>query len=229
MRLAGPHFQPLRARTHGLWDDARFRERSQSGEGSPCGPSDDKEKRVTQLKLALAALTACAVGASAHAGDTNSAFAAFATVCAGPAADFTAVKAAADSQGWGPTATTADANMPGVTIGEKLTRATIVDKSGLILSAWRGTKGSVKISDCTIHIAKADYPAVVDATKAWLAFPAQDSTAKRSIFRFTDVGGAHKALTPTEFDVAASGGGLEILTVSGDENGTVLDLMMIKK
>jgi hypothetical protein len=184
---------------------------------------------VTHLKLALAALTACAVTASAQAADTNSAFAAFDTVCAGPAAEFTAVKAAADSKGWGATDTTADANMPGVTIGEQLTRANSVDKVGLTLSAWRGTKGAVKISDCTVHIAKAEYPAVLDAAKAWLGFPAQDSTAKRSTFRFTAYGETLKALTPAEFDAAAGAGGLEILTVSGDQSGTVLDLMMIKK
>ena len=183
---------------------------------------------MTKLNLTIAAMVVCAA-ASAQAADTNSAFAAFATVCAVPAADFAAVKAAADSKGWGATDVTADANMAGVTVGDQMTRANTADKVGLVLSAWRGTKGAVKISDCTVHIAKAEYPAVLEAAKSWLAFAPQDATAKRSAFRFTEDGAIHKALTPAEFDSAAGHAGLEILTVSGDQNGTVLDLMMIKK
>ena len=185
--------------------------------------------RLTQLRFALTALTACVVTVSAHAAGASPAFEAFSTVCGGPAADFAAVKAAADANHWGPTDTTADSNMAGVTVSEKLTRVTDIDKVGLTLSAWRGARGAVNISDCTVHIAKAEYPAVLDAAKAWLAFAPQDTTAKRSTFRFTEDGGAHKALTAADFDAAAGAAGLEILTVSGDQSGTVLDLMMIKK
>lgn len=181
---------------------------------------------VVSVALAASALVAF-LPVFAQAG--SPVFTAFASVCGQPAADFPAVRAAADGHGWGATDVTADANMPGVTIADKMTRAFTADKTGLVLSAWRGTKGDVKISDCTVHVAKADFDSLKGEASAWLAFPAQDSTPKHATFRFTDAGGGHKALTSADFDAAAGGAGLEILTVSGDQNGTVLDLMMIKK
>jgi hypothetical protein len=99
-----------------------------------------------------------------------------------------------------------------------------------VLSAWHGTtKAGVRISDCTVHVQKAAFPEVKEAAGAWLAFPAQEDTPKRAIYRFTDAAGARRPLTSAEFDAAAAAAGLQILTVSGDADGTVLDLMMIKK
>ncbi len=156
-------------------------------------------------------------------------FAAFATVCAVPAADFLTVRKAADAQGWGDSDVKADANMPGVTIADQINRSSTIDKTGVVMSAWHGSKGAVKVSDCTFHVAKVDFDALRKDAGAWLTFPAQDSSPKRVTFRFTDTDGVHKALTPADFDAAAGANGLEILTITGDANGTVLDLMMIKK
>ena len=188
---------------------------------------------MTLSKAAFAAaLSATAVLASAPAGAEGSspAFDAFASVCAVPAANFDAVKSAADAQRWGPSDAQADASMTGVTVADTLTRALTVGKTGLVLSAWHGTtKSGVKIGDCTVHVQSADLAAIKSAAGAWLAFPAQEDSPKRAVYRFTEAAGAHHPLTSAEFDAAAAAGGLQILTVSGDANGTVLDLMMIKK
>ena len=184
---------------------------------------------MSAVKVLLAGLMASAVTVAAHAEGANPVFNAFADVCAKPAADLTAVKAAADAKGWGATDVAADDAMAGVIVGESLSRATTIEHTGLVLSAWQGTKGAVKISDCTVRIAKANFVGMKDAAANWLAFPAQDATSKRAIYRFTTGGGVYKALTSAEYDAAAGAGGLEILTVSGDQNGTVLDLLMIKK
>lgn len=180
---------------------------------------------------AAAVATALALFATlpAAAQTPSTAFAAFAAVCAGPAADFDAVRKAADGGGWTGSKVKSDPNMPGVTIADQLTRATNANNVGLVLSAWHGTKGAVRISDCTVHVAKADFTALSGEASAWLAFPAQDSTPKKTTYRFTDSAGAHKALTNADFDAAAGGAGLEILTVTSDSSGAILDLMMIKK
>ena len=185
---------------------------------------------MTKLNSAMAVLAVLgAASATAHAAEGSAPFSAFAAVCAAPGADFAGVTAAADAQGWVASDVTSDANMPGVTIGGQLTRTRSAGKVGLTLSAWHGLKGAVKISDCTVHTAKTEYSAAVEAAKTWAAFAPQDSTSKRSIFRFTDSAGAHKPLTNADFDAAAAGAGLEILTVSGDQNGAALDLLVIKK
>ena len=185
---------------------------------------------MTPYKIAIATLAASALAASAHAAGANTSFEAFKSVCVSSTADLAAVKAAADSHGWGATDAKGDANMNGVTITDQLDRAMTADKVGLVLSAWQGVKGAVKINDCTVHIAKADYDSVRAAAGAWTAFPAQVSSAKRETYRFTTgKDGKPTALTPAEFDAAAAAAGLEILSVSGDQDGTVLDLMTIRK
>jgi hypothetical protein len=188
---------------------------------------------VMPLKSALAAaLSATAVLASAPAlaAGSSPVFDAFANVCAVPAADFASVKTAAATQRWGPTDAQPEASMAGVTVADTLALASSVGKTGLVLSAWHGTtKTGVKISDCTVHVQKAVFPEIKEAAGAWLAFPAQEDSPKRAIYRFTDTAGARRSLTSAEFDAAAAATGLQILTVSGDADGTVLDLMMIKK
>jgi hypothetical protein len=185
---------------------------------------------VILSKSALPVVVSATVVLGSAAAWADPVFDAFANVCGAPAADFAAVKAAADAQHWGPTDAKADASMPGVTVSDELTRASTVAKTGLVLSAWHGTtKTGVKIGDCTVHVQKANLAALKGAAGTWLAFPAQEDSAKHAVYRFTEAAGAHHALTSAEFDAAAAATGLEILTVSGDANGTVLDLMMIKK
>ena len=192
-----------------------------------------KEMPVILSKTAFATLlsaTLTLASAPAWAQANSPVFVAFATVCATPAADFAAVRGAADAHGWGETDVKADANMPNVTVADQLTRSNTADKTGLVLSAWHGvTKSGVKVSDCTVHVAKSNFDAMREQAAAWLTFPAQETTPKRAIYRFTDTAGAHHPLAAGEYDAAAGAAGMEILTISADSNGTVLDLMMIKK
>ena len=48
-------------------------------------------------------------------------------------------------------------------------------------------------------------------------------------FLFTDQGGTHKALTQADQDDAAAGAGMQILTVSADQDGAILGILKIKK
>ena len=184
---------------------------------------------MTKLTLALALLAVVFAADVAQAAGADPVFDAFTTVCAAPAADFAAVKAAADKLNWGATDLAVDANMPGVVVSERLSRATMVGKDGLTLSAWRGVKGAFNVSDCAVHVAKRPYAAALDSAKAWLQIAPQSSADGHSAFRFTVDAGKPKALTPDDFNAAVAGAGLEILTVSGNQDGVVLDLMMIKK
>ncbi len=183
------------------------------------------------IPVALAtAVAATALANSSWAGEPAPVFAAFTAVCVQPAADFAGVSKAAEANGWGATDAPSDEGMPGVTVADKLSKATTAGRAGLVLSAWTGaTQKGVKVSDCAVHVAGTDFGALRAAAASWLAFAPAESTAKKAVFRFTEDAGAHRALTANEYDAAAGGAGLQILTVSGDANGTVLDLMMIKK
>lgn len=183
------------------------------------------------VAAALTASVFCVTPASGLAAAPDPAFAAFTTVCGNPAGDFAAVRAAADAHAWGSAEATTDSAMPGVTIGERLTRGSNAGGVSLVLSAWRGVTGKgVKVSACTVHVAKSDFSALRGAATTWLAFaPADGADNKKAVYRFTDKDGAHHALAASEYDAAASGAGLEILTVSGDAQGTLIDLLVIKK
>jgi len=180
----------------------------------------------TALVASLAA-AALAVPARAAADPT---FNAFATVCGDTRADFAAVAAAADAQGWRRSDVVAESSMPGVAVAERLSRELKAGDTSLTLSAWRGaTKSGVQLSACTVRVAKPDFAGLHDAAQAWTGFAPQDDAATKAIFRFTDTASAHKALVSGEYDAAAAGTGMEILTVSGDNHGAVVDLLKIKK
>lgn len=182
------------------------------------------------LATLATALGALALASPVQAGEPTPVFGAFAAVCGGSGANFAAVRAAADAHGWGPTDVQPDPSMASVTVADQMSRASTVDKKSLVLSAWGGqTKTGVKVSDCAVHAAATDFAALRDDATSWLTFAPAESTDRKAVFRFTAEGAVLRALTPAEFDAAAGGAGLEILTVSGDANGTVLDLMMIKK
>ena len=78
-----------------------------------------------------------------------------------------------------------------------------------MLSAWHGaTKTGVKVSDCTVHVAKTRRsrqvrdapPGVAGLSRRRKHLP------KRAIYRFTDTAGAHHALTSAEYDAARRDG-----------------------
>jgi hypothetical protein len=181
----------------------------------------------TFLIGALLGVCAAPVLAAPATGDAG--FDAFAKVCAETHADYPAVVAAADAHGWKATEVTSD-TMNGVAVTDKLSRASKVGGAALTLFAWRGAaKGGVQVSACTVRVTKADFAGVQGAAQGWLGFAPQDATPKKAVFRYTEADGAHHALASTEYDAAAAGTGMEILTVSSDAQGTVVDLLKIKK
>ena len=184
---------------------------------------------MTRIGTSLIVALLAAPGTSAFAAPANANFDAFAQVCAETHADYPAVVAAADAHGWKPTEVTSD-TMNGVEVTDKLSRASKVGGTALTLFAWHGTaKGGVQVSACTVRVAKADSAGVQSAAQTWLGFGAQDISPKKAVFRFTEADGAHHALASSEYDAAAAGAGMEILTVSTDPKGTVVDILKIKK
>ncbi len=183
------------------------------------------------VRLALvAALIACeASGASATwaAGDETP-FAAFQTVCLTPNADFETVRAAASA--WRDTEVTGDATLPGVVVASRLTKATKVGGVPLTLFAWSGaTKAGVHVSACTVRVTKPDFDEIQGAAAAYTGFAAQDSAPKKAVFRYTRTASKPIAIDKAGFDAAAAGEGMDILTVTGDVHGSVIDLLKIKK
>lgn len=182
--------------------------------------------RTSLIGVLLGFAAAPALAAPAPA---NVAFDAFAKVCADTHVDYPAVVAAADANGWKPS-DVSSATMDGVQVTDKLSRGSKVGDTALTLFAWRGTaKGGVQVSACTVRVTKTDFAGLQAAAQAWLGFGPQDAPAKKAIFRYTEADGAHHALTSSEYDAAAAGAGMEILTISPDAKGTVLDLLKIKK
>ena len=160
----------------------------------------------------------------------DTAFTEFATVCADTRADLAAVGAAADAKGWRNTQQMGATVMPGVTVDGKLSKGAKLGDAPLALSAWRGaTKSGVQVSDCTVRVDRTDFPQEVARAQAWAGFAAQEAASQKRIFRFTDVSGVRHSLARGEYDAAAAGPGLEILTISSDNQGTTLDLLRIKK
>ena len=177
--------------------------------------------------LAAALITAPAAPAFA-APDSAKAFAAVVQVCGDTHADYPAILAAADAGGWKTTQVKADA-FPGVTVAESLSRDTSAGGSALTLYAWRGAKGAIQLSECKVRIGKGKFAEAQAAAQAWLGFAPQAATAKKATFLFTDQGGTHKALTQADQDAAAAGAGMQILTVSADQDGAILGILKIKK
>jgi hypothetical protein len=184
---------------------------------------------VIRIGTALIGALLAAAAAPAFAASADASFDAFAQVCADTHADYPAVVAAADAHGWKATEVTA-ATMEGVAVTDKLSRGSIVEGARLTLFAWRGTaKGGVQVSACTVRVAKPDFADLQGAAQAWVGFAPQNAAAKKAVFRYTEADGGHHALADTEYDAAAAGAGMEILTISSDAQGTVADLLKIKK
>ena len=185
-----------------------------------------KPIRLVQL-VALAALASLPARAAPSVG-ADTPFGAFQSVCLTPNADFEKVTAAAAS--WRPTEVTGDATLAGVTVSNRLTRATKVGGVPLTLFAWTGTmKTGVRVSACTVRVSKPDFEDNQVAAASWAGFPAQDSAPRKAVFRYTSAASGPAAVDKSGFDTASAGEGMDILTVSGDVHGAVLDLLKIKK
>ena len=176
------------------------------------------------LAAAVMAFAAPALAAP----DNAQSFAAFTKVCGDTHADYPAVLAAADAGGWKTTQVKADP-FPGVTVADSLSRDSSAGGSALTLYAWRGAKGAIQISECRVRVGKGKLADMQAAAQAWLGFAPRAATAKKATFMFSDEGGARKGLAEADQEAAAAGGGMQILTVSGDQDGAVLGILKIKK
>ena len=181
------------------------------------------------IATSIVAVACAALAAPAGAVTSDQAFGAFRGLCADTGADYVAVVAAANAADWKPTEILAD-TMKGVSVTDKVSRAKVFDDGSLTVFAWRGlTASNVKVSDCAMRVDKANFGDLQARSQSWLGIPPQQATSEKAIFRFTDEAGAHRALSPPDFDGAAAGAGLEILTVTRDGTGATLDLIKFKK
>jgi hypothetical protein len=184
---------------------------------------------VKPITLSLAAAAAACLAAPACAAGEEQTFAAFRALCADTAADYPAVVARADADGWKPAAIMAD-TMKGVSVTDKTSRTKTFGDFTLTLFAWRGvTPTNVKVSDCKVGVERAGFADLQARAQTWLAMAPQQATPQQAIFHFTDAGPAHKAITSAEYEAAAAGAGLDILTVTAEGAGATLDLLKIKR
>jgi hypothetical protein len=165
---------------------------------------------------------------SANAAAESTPFGAFEAVCLTPNADFEAVKSAAAA--WRDTEVVGASTFPNVTVTEKLSKASKVGGVPVTLFAWTGAlKSGVKVSGCTVRVSIPDFEVIKVAAAAYMGFPAQDSGPKKAVFRYTPAAAKPTAIDTSGFDAAAAGEGMDILTITGDVHGAVLDLLKIKK
>jgi hypothetical protein len=165
---------------------------------------------------------------SAHAANDATPFGVFEAVCLTPNADFPAVKAAASS--WRDTEVTGASTFPNATVTDKLSKAWKVGGVPVTLFAWTGAlKSGVKVSGCTVRVSISDFAVVKAAAATYAGFPPQDSDPKKVVFRYTPAAAKPTAIDTSGFDAAAAGEGIDILTVTGDVHGAMLDLLKIKK
>jgi len=184
---------------------------------------------VNWIATSLVAAACAAIAAPAGAVTSDQAFDAFRHLCADTGDDYAAVVAAADAGDWKPTEILAN-TMKGVSVTDKISRIKVFSDGSLTIFAWRGlTASNVKVSDCAMRIDKANFGDLQTRSQAWLGIAPQQATPQKVIFRFTDDAGAHRAISPPDFDGAAAGSGLEILTLTPDGAGVTLDLIKFKK
>jgi len=184
---------------------------------------------VNPITLSLIAAAAISLAAPVCAAGEDQAFGAFRALCADTAADYPAVVAKADAGGWKPAEIVAE-TMKGVSVTDKTSRTQAVGDAVLTLFAWRGvTPTNVKVSDCTVRIERAGFADLQAHAQTWLGMAPQEATPQKAIFHFTDAGTTHRAITSAEYEAAAAGVGLEIMTVTADGPGATLDLLKIKR
>ncbi len=180
------------------------------------------------MRLAFTIMAGVLAGASPNLAFAAPAFDAFRQICGDTHADFPAVVKALDANGWVATDVKAT-TMEGVTVSEQVSRSKVVAGDKLVALTWTGLKGTVKITACTVRSPNSQTEEIKTAVQGWVGFAPQIADAKRVSFRFADESGARRALTQADYDAAAAGPGLEMLTVSNDGTDTIIDLLNIKK
>jgi hypothetical protein len=154
-------------------------------------------------------------------------FDAFRNVCGDSHGDFAAIKAAADAGHWVPTEV-APNTMEGVTVAESVARQITVGGAKMTLFAWRGSKGTVQVTACTVKVTQAPFAGLADDAKTWVGFAPEAATGAKAVWRYTENAGVKSAVQKADYDKAAAAGGLDFFTVSQVGPETVLDLLKIK-
>lgn len=185
-------------------------------------------KPISSVCGAILGVATISATSSTNAANDATPFGAFEAVCLTPNADFPAVKAAAST--WRDTEVAGASTFPNATVTDKLSKATKVGGIPVTLFAWTGTlKSGVHVSGCTVRVSKPDFDEIKAAATTYSGFAAQDSDPKKVVFRYTPAAAKPTAIDKTAFDAAAAGEGINILTITGDVHGAVLDLLKIKK
>ncbi len=154
-------------------------------------------------------------------------FDAFRNVCGDSHGDFAAIKAGADAGHWVPTEV-APNTMEGVTVAESVARQITVGGAKMTLFAWRGSKGTVQVTACTVKVTQAPFAGLADDAKTWVGFAPEAATGAKAVWRYTENAGVKSAVQKADYDKAAAAGGLDFFTVSQVGPETVLDLLKIK-
>jgi hypothetical protein len=179
------------------------------------------------VTFAVLALTGLAAGARAQA--TDPIFAAFHDVCMVADTDPTAVTTAAGGQGWS-VGGVAGQPIPSFAVTDKVTETKKIGDANLTLFSWKGAKGPITASECQMQVSKANLVTLQRDAAAVLGFAASDTTPAKVVYQYSGPASApHSIADKSQFDAAAGGGGLYILTLSTAGKGAFLELLKIHK
>lgn len=184
---------------------------------------------MTPLKCAAAGLAtvlglAAASVAAAQTGDPI--YAAFTQACLATSAEPAAVTSATSD--W-KNSDVAGTPISGFAVDAKVSKATRLGGADLKLFAWHGTKGAIQADECQIAVSKAEFASVRTAAAGALGFAPQQDGAEKAVFQFSGAANAPKPVDNSQFDQAASSGGLGLLTISKQGSGVFLELLRIRK
>ncbi len=184
---------------------------------------------ASDIRIALAALAFIGPAAGARAQAADPTFAAFHEVCMAADTDPAAVTTAAGAQGWR-AGGVAGQPITGFAVTDKITETRKIGEANLTLFSWKGAKGPITASECQMQVSRADLAAIQAAAAAALGFAADDATPAKVVFHYSGPASApHPIADKSQFDAAAGGGGLYILTLSGAGKGAFLELLKIHK
>jgi len=184
---------------------------------------------ASHRRVTLAALALVGLAAAARAQAPDPIFAAFHDLCMAADTDPAAVTTAAQGQGWS-VGGVAGQPIAGFTVTDKITETRKIGEANLTLFSWKGAKGPISASECQMQVSRANLAAGQAAAAAALGFAAADVTPTRVVFHYSGPASApHPLSDKSQFDAAAGGGGLYILTLSGAGKGAFLELIKIHK
>lgn len=182
---------------------------------------------LTDFRAGLALLAVLGLASAAKAQAADPIFTAFHEACVTPDAAPDAVNAAANTHGWS-ASTAAGEGLPGFTVSGKVAKTKKIGEANLVLYSWKGAKGPIMADECRIQASRADFLSLQAAVGASLGFAAAQTTPTKVVFHYAGPGNAPTAITDnSQFDAAAHGAGLYILTLSNDGKGASADLLKL--